>query len=404
MNVARRADTLYHDLYSPAEVVDTRARARGVADRVIAPAWHRIANADESVASFPRDVFTALADAGLFRVPFTADHGGDGLVHRAMATASVIEELAYHSNSVAAIYDVHCLLAGTALASAHEALRGKHLARLMDGTAVAAFATTEPEASSDLSAEAVRTTAEAHAEGFRITGRKRFITNAPVADFVIVLCGMGSGHTAVLIETSRPGVRVSAPDRKTGNRGQLTADIVFDEVIVPRENVIGEAGRGLRVALQSLTFGRIGIAAAGVGMAQAAFDHAAHHLEQRRAFGRRLGENQYWQFRMAERALQLESARNLYLKAAMRMDTESCAPEPEAAMAKICGTELAVDMARDAVQIHGGYGFMRELADGSTFAVEAIYRDAKIGEIYEGTNEIQRWIVARTLFGRDITG
>jgi butyryl-CoA dehydrogenase len=187
-----------------------------------------------------------------------------------------------------------------------------------------------------------------------------------------------------------------------GNRGQLTSDIYFDNVEVPAENMIGDEGKGLHIALGTLTYGRIGIGASGVGMAQSAFDESVAHMKQREAFGKTLSGFQYWQFRMAERAIQIENARNLYCKAAFRMDQGIEFPEPEAAGAKYYGTECATDMARDAVQIFGGYGYMRLLEhDQSTSKVEEIYRDSKVTEIYEGTNEIQKFIIAREIFGRD---
>ncbi len=167
----------------------------------------------------------------------------------------------------------------------------------------------------------------------------------------------------------------------------------------------GEPGHGLRQALATLTLGRIGSAAAGVGMAQAAFDHAVAHLSSREAFGRKLATNQHWQFLMAERATEIENARTLYLKAALRRDAGEIFPEPEASMSKFYGSRLAVDMARDAVQVFGGLGFARELAaDATPGPVEAIYRDSKIGEIYEGTNEILKWVIARNIFGKAIVG
>jgi butyryl-CoA dehydrogenase len=189
-----------------------------------------------------------------------------------------------------------------------------------------------------------------------------------------------------------------------GNRGQLTSDIYFDNVEVPVENLIREEGRGLHIALGTLTYGRVGIGASGVGMAQSAFDESVEYMKRREAFARKIAQFQYWQFRMAERAIQIENARNLYSKAALRMDQGVEFPEPEAAGAKYYGTECAGDMARDAVQIFGGYGFMKLLEhDQSTYKVEEIYRDCKVPEIYEGTNEIQKLIIARELFGKELT-
>lgn len=209
-----------------------------------------------------------------------------------------------------------------------------------------------------------------------------------------------------IVDTALRGVHVGRPDLKMGNRGQLTADVRFDEVRLEDDALLGgQQGQGLRHALATLTLGRIGIAAAGVGMAQAAFDHAVARLATRTAFGRPIAANQHWQFLMAQRATELENARSLYLKAALRRDAGVTFPEPEAAMAKYYGTQLSVDMARDAVQALGGMGFARELgADSSPGPVEAIYRDSKIAEICESTNEIQRWVIARQIFGRDVAG
>jgi butyryl-CoA dehydrogenase len=251
------------------------------------------------------------------------------------------------------------------------------------------------------------TVARLEGEHYVVDGRKRWITNSPVADFVVTLCRTGDRALSLLVVPLKDteGVRVGRPDRKLGNRGQLTADVYFEGVRVPAVDLIGEPGAGLGIALRVLTYGRIGIGAAGVGMAQSAFDQMVAHLRTRHAFGKPLGANQHWQFKLADYATALEGARSLYLKAALRLDSGVPFPEPEAAMAKLRGTELAVDIARDAIQCMGGYGFTREMGhDGSTNRIEQIYRDSKIGEIYEGANEIQRWIIARAVLGREVTG
>ena len=205
----------------------------------------------------------------------------------------------------------------------------------------------------------------------------------------------------LVIDLNLKGCNVGMPDKKLGNKGQLTADIHFTDVEVPSENLIGEEGKGLHIALGTLTYGRVGIGASGVGMAQSAYDECVEYMNNREAFGKKVAQFQYWQFKMAERAIQIENARNLYCKAALRMDNGVEFPEPEAAGAKYYSTQCAVDMARDAVQIFGGYGFMELLGqDGSMYKVEEIYRDSKITEIYEGTNEIQKLIIAREIFGK----
>ncbi|MBO6638202.1 MAG: acyl-CoA dehydrogenase family protein [Roseitalea sp.] len=404
-SVARAADAMYHDMLSPEETKAIRSEVRGFAETHVRRLARQIGEADESVDTFAFDLYRRMGDEGLFAIPFARADGGRGLAHRVSATAATVEELAYFSNSVAAVYDVNCILAGRTLERASDELRETYLHPLVRGEKIGAFATTEPEASTDLSRKALKTFATLKNGIYTVTGHKRWITNAPVADFVTMLCDSDDGLVELLIDLNAPGVRVGAPDRKLGNRGQLTGDIYLEGVEVPESHRIGVPGEGLRIALQTLTYGRIGIAATGVGMAQACFDEALAHLKTRHVFGKPIGANQHWQFKMAERACHLENARNLYLKAALRMDQGVEFPEPEAAMAKFYGTELAVDMARDAIQAMGGYGFMRSLShDDHHNPAETHYRDAKIAEIYEGANEIQRMVIARTLFGKELTG
>ncbi|MHB9841840.1 acyl-CoA dehydrogenase family protein [Paraburkholderia terrae] len=401
----RHQPMLYHDLLTPDETMSIREEVRRFADEHIAPVAWEIGHREEAVANFPHDLFRKMADAGLFRIPFAAEVGGRGLKNPATATAAMIEELAYHSNSVAAVVDVHCILAGHALEHASPELQARYLAPLLAGEKIGSFATTEPDASTDLNVNVMQTIATKNASGYVINGRKRFITNAPVADFVVLLCVDEDRMTEIVVDLDSPGVRVGEPDRKMGNHGQLTADIYFDNVQVSAESVVGAPGGGLKIALQTLTYGRIGIAASGVGMAQATFDHSVERLKTRKAFGKAIAQFQHWQFKLAERATEIENARNLYLKAALRMDAGQNFPEPEAAMAKWYATNLAAEFARDGVQIFGGYGFMQELAaDASHYRVEEIYRDCKIAEIYEGTNEIQKLVIARAIFGKTLTG
>ncbi len=402
---ARQAERLYHDLLSSPETQDIRARVRRFADEAIAPVAGKIATGDEVDDGFPAAVFEAMAREELFRITFPSDVGGLGLARPASATAAAIEEIAYHSNSVAAIFDVHCVLAGTALNQGSADQRRQWLGPLIRGDIIGAFATSETGSSSDLSPQSVQTSGTRTATGWRLDGRKRWITNAPVADAILVLARTGDRLSMFIVPSATDGVTIGRADRKLGNKGQLTADVVLDGVELPESALLGPEGGGLKIALSMLTYGRIAIAAAGVGMAQSAFDHMTDRLLTREAFGQKLGGMQHWQFLMADRALQLESARSLYIKAAIRLDEGNPFPEPEAAMAKIAGTALAVDIARDAVQLFGGLGFTQELgADGTRGPVEAIYRDSKVTEIYEGANEIQKWIIARHLLGREVAG
>ncbi|MFD4510870.1 acyl-CoA dehydrogenase family protein [Streptomyces sp. NPDC058457] len=403
---ARQSDRLYHELLAPEEARSVRASVRLIAEREVAPHAAVIAGGDERTDGFPRRVFDALASVGVYRIPFPSEVGGDGLTYPATATAAAIEELAYYSSSVAAVFDVHCILAGNALRQGTDEQQQRWLRKVAEGSVVGAFATTEPDASSDLSPQAVQTEAVRTEAGWVLNGHKRWISNSPVAGFVVVLARTGERLSMFIVDMALPGVEVGLADRKMGNRGQLTADIRFTNVRLSDDDILGGAeGHGLRHALSTLTYGRIGIAAAGVGMAQAAFDLTVAHLSTRHVFGRPVAANQHWQFLLAERATEIENARTLYTKAALRLDAGNPSPEPEAAMAKYYATKLSVDMARDAVQAFGGLGFARQLgSDGSSSPVEAIYRDSKIGEIYEGTNEIQKWVIARQIFGRGIVG
>ena len=401
----RTSTDLADDLLLPEETVKIRAEAREFADSVLRPRSAELNDATESTAAFPRDVVTAIAAAGLYGVPFGADVGGRGLEFPILAAATVAEELAYFTPGVAsALYDGQALLVGRTLDAAPPHIRGEFLPRLIRGEIVGSFATSEPAASTDLSAASMLTRATPVAGGFRLNGRKRWITNSCAADITTVLCVVDDTQTMLLVDMRSDGVVVGEPDLKMGNRLQLTSDVEFTDVFVPEEHVIAAPGRGLSAALASLANGRIGVAAMGVGMGQCAFDHAVRHLRQRSAFGSKLGAFQHWQFRFAEHAIALECARSLYQKAARKADVAGRS-EPEAAMAKVTGSRVAVDIARDAIQVHGGYGFVRRLtADGMTNHLESVWRDSKVGEIYEGANEVQLWSIARVALGRDVTG
>jgi alkylation response protein AidB-like acyl-CoA dehydrogenase len=399
--VERTDERLYHAVGLPVEVNDIRARVREFAQNEVAPRVAAMEERPEEVAHFPTELFQRMAQLGLYRVPFNAAEQGAGLESPMLATAVLMEELAYYSNSIAVIYDCQCVLAGRVLQYASDELKMAYLPALMSGEKVACVAITEPEAGSDVSPTSVQTMAAPANGGWSLTGRKRFIINAPVADFACVLCTIDGALSMVVVDMKCEGIVVPPPDRKLGMHACLTADIVFDNAFVPAANLVWQAGKGLRIALGALTRGRIAVGASGVGMAQAALDLSIHHMKQRRMFGKTLADMQHWQFKFAEHATHIAMARDLCYKAAIRHDAGVEFPEPETAMAKYYGTELAGNVARDAVQVMGGYGFMSRMgADGSVFDVERIYREAKGPEIYEGSNEIQKWMIARQMFGR----
>lgn len=405
---ARTQDRMWHDLLLPAETVELRARARASVARHLAPVAGEIGAAEETRDSFRFDVFRALAGDGLLAVPYA------GLDHPVLGVCTVTEEIAYESSSMAGVYDGQCILVPATLEHALPEVRDRLVPELTSGRTAFAFATTEPATSSDLTAARLGTYAEETTDGWVVNGRKRWITNSAVAGWVSMLVRAGvDGDRAhlLLIDLSSPGVRIGTPDRKLGHRGQVTADIVLTDVHVPRTHVLGEPGRGMGAALGALVRGRIGIAATGVGVAQAALDLAVHRLQTHEVFGRPLGAMQHWQFVMAQRACEVECARSLYQKAAMLVDAGAhdpdarAAAEPAAAMAKAYATRLAGDVVREAIQVHGALGYAREVGEtGESVRLEERYRDAKILEIFEGANELQLWIVARHLLGRDVTG
>ncbi|MCE5289899.1 MAG: acyl-CoA dehydrogenase family protein [Nocardiaceae bacterium] len=405
--IPRTQDRMSHDVFLPKETVELRARARESVSRHLAPWAREIGTREETADSFCWEAFRGLASDGLFGVPFESEFGS-GLEYPMLGTCTVTEEIAYESSSMAGVYDGQCILVPATLRHARPELRERLIPNLVAGKQAFAFATTEPDTSSDLTAERLGTYAEEIDGGYVVNGRKRWITNSVVAGWVSMLVRAGRDGTRahmLLIDLSSPGIRIGTPDRKMGHRGQITADIVLENVHVPAENVLGEPGRGMSVALSALVRGRIGIGAAGVGVAQAALDLAVHRLQTRQVFGKPLGAMQHWQFQMAQRATEIECARSLYQKAAVLLDTGDATAEPEAAMAKAYGTRLANDLVREAIQIHGAAGFSREVGEtGETFRLEEMYRDAKILEIFEGANELQQWIIARRLIGREITG
>ena len=401
----RRADTLYKDIFLPSETLTLRKTLRQFAEDVVRPQAHTLNTTPETREGFPHKLFKDMAAAGLYRVPFAADVGGMGLEFPTLGTVTVLEELGYYSPSLAsALYDGQAILVGQTLNRAGARLRNEYLPRLVRGDFVGSFATSEPEASTDLSPANMQTIATKVDGGWSITGKKRWITNSVAADYIAVLCKTGEKQTFLFADMRQPGITVSDPDRKMGNYVQLTADVTFDNAFVPADHVIGTEDGGLKAALGALMLGRMGIGAIGVAMAQASFDFSTDYMRNRKVFGRPIAAFQHWQFRFADHAIGIESARSLYQKAAMLYDKTGSA-ETEAAMAKVIGSELAVDVVRDAIQACGAYGFVQTLSGpGEHFPLESIYRDAKIGEIYEGANEVQRWVVARNIFGRDVTG
>jgi short-chain 2-methylacyl-CoA dehydrogenase len=339
---------------------------------------------------FPYDLVAELAELGLMGIPIPEEHGGGG--GDTLSYAIAIEELTRVDSSVAITVAAHTSL-GTMpiLLYGTDEQKEAWLPDLASGKKLAAFGLTEPEAGSD--AGATRTTAELRDGRWVVNGSKIFITNAgtDISGCVTITARTGEDEISnLIVPTGTDGFELSAPMRKMGWRASDTRELSFKDCAVPEENLLGERGAGLRQFLEILDGGRISVAAMGLGLAQGAFELASGYARERKQFGKPISSFQAIQFKLADMATEIEAARGLVYKAAWLKD-QGRPFAPAAAMAKLYTGELAHRVANHALQIHGGYGFMDE------YAISRLYRDQKVLEIGEGTNEIQRLVIARHL-------
>ena len=375
-----------------AEQRDIRQAAREFAEGEF-PKYARDADRDETC---PRELYDKAADLGFFGIFFPEEYGGAGLGY--LEFCLVVEEfwrvdpgLGQSLGSTVFGSDL-LLLFGT------EEQKRRYLPPLTTGEAIMGAAITEPDAGSDITS--VRTTAVLDGDEWVISGTKMFITNGTLADYLIVFCltdpeapDRHGRHSCILVETDRPGFRARKLTGKLGIRASDTAEVVLDEVRVPASNLIGRRGRGFHQFMEFFNRTRLHVAAQGVGVAQGALDMAVRHVKAREQFGRPLAAFQGVQFKIAEMATRVEAARSLVYRAAALVDAGTV-DHRLIAMAKWLAGETGVRVADEALQLHGGYGYLAEND------VERFYRDAKIVEIYEGTKEIEKQIVARGILGR----
>jgi alkylation response protein AidB-like acyl-CoA dehydrogenase len=341
---------------------------------------------------FPREALQQLAQLGAFGIAVPEAQGGAGLDY--LALAIVIEEIAAGDGGTSTIISVNnCPVCSIGLSYADEAQKTQWLQPLARGDMLGAFALTEPHAGSD--ASALRTSARRDGDHYVLNGVKQFITSGKNADVCIVMAVTDKaagkrGISAFWVPTNTPGYIVARVEDKLGQHSSDTAQILFEDCRIPVANRIGEEGMGYKIALSGLEGGRIGIAAQAVGMARAAFEAALVYAKDRESFGQPLFDHQAVQFKLADMATQIEAARQLVWHAASMKDAGvPCLKE--AAMAKLFASEMAEKVCSDAIQIHGGYGY---LAD---FPVERIYRDVRVCQIYEGTSDIQKILIGRAL-------
>lgn len=342
---------------------------------------------------FPQDVRELFAAHDLFGLPFSEEHGGTGTGELMLCVA--IEEVAKACASSALILAVQDLASLPIKLAGSEELKDRVLPRLASGEWLGAFALSEPEAGSD--ASAMRTRAERVDGGWVLNGAKNWITNASVADvytvFAVTDRGVkpSRGIGAFLVAADSPGLRVDGLEHKMGMRGSPTGQPVLEDCFVPDENAIGAPDEGFRTAMRTLDRSRLGIAAQALGIAQGATDYAAAYARERKAFGKPINQLQGIQFKLADMETRTAAARELLYRAAAKAERSEPDLGKYSAMAKLFCSDTAMEVTVEAVQVLGGFGYVNE------YPVERMMRDAKLTQIYEGTNEIQRVVVARSL-------
>jgi alkylation response protein AidB-like acyl-CoA dehydrogenase len=380
------------DVYQlPEEHEAIRAAVRDLCAGKVAP---YAAQVDEQ-SEFPQAAYDALRAADFHAPHIPAEYGGAGA--DALATAIVIEEVARACASTSLIPAVNKLGTMPLLLAGSPEIKQRYLPRVASGDAMFSYCLSEPEAGSD--AAALRTKAEPDGDGWVLNGVKRWITNAGVSElytvFAVTTPGAGArGISAFVVERTDPGVSFGAPEKKLGIKGSPTREVYLDNVLVGPERMIGAEGTGFRTAMRTLDHTRVTIAAQAVGIAQGALDAATTYVQQRQQFGKKVAEFQGVQFMLADMAMKLEAARQLTYAAAARSERD----EPDltyfGAAAKCFASDAAMQITTDAVQLLGGYGYTKD------FPVERMMRDAKITQIYEGTNQVQRIVIGKQLLAR----
>ncbi len=365
-----------------------RKTVREFAEKEVAP---KAARMDEE-EQFDWNLWNKMAEMGLTGIPFPEAYGGSGMDNLAYAIA--VEELSRVCGSTGVTVSAHTsLCCWPVYAFGTEEQKKKYLQPLAGGEKIGALGLTEPAAGSD--AGAVKLSAKLDGDEYILNGTKIFITNGERADIYVIIASTdkSKGHqgiTAFIVEKGTPGFTFGKKEHKLGIRASSTYELVFEDCRVPKENILGKNGAGFKVAIKTLDGGRIGIAAQALGIAQGAFEQALHYAKIREQFGRSISSFQGLQWMLADMHTQIEAARLLVYRAAWLKDND-LPHSKEAAMAKLFASETAMWVTTRAVQIFGGYGYTRE------YAVERMMRDAKITEIYEGTSEVQRIVIAANL-------
>ncbi|WP_329548803.1 acyl-CoA dehydrogenase family protein [Streptomyces sp. NBC_01356] len=370
------------------EARDLISLVRDIAQREIAPQ----AAEQEDAGHFPRDVFRLLSESGLLGLPYDSGYGGGDQPYEVYLQA--LEELAAVRLTIGLGVSVHSLACHALANYGTKEQQAEHLPAMLGGGLLGAYCLSEPSSGSD--AASLRTKAVRDGDDWVITGTKAWITHGGIADFYTVLARSGAegarGITAFLVPGDAEGLSAAPPEKKMGMKGSPTAQVHFDGVRISDDRRIGDEGQGFAIALSALDSGRLGIAACAIGVAQAALDEALAYATGRLQFGRPISDFQGLRFMLADMATQIEAGRALYLAAARLRDAGRPFSK-QAAMAKLLCTDTAMKVTTDAVQVLGGYGYTAD------FPVERYMREAKVLQIVEGTNQIQRMVIARHLAG-----
>jgi alkylation response protein AidB-like acyl-CoA dehydrogenase len=367
------------------EAADLLELVREIGDAELRPR----AAADERAERFPRDVFVTLGKAGLLSLPFPEQYGGAAQPYEVYL--QVLEEIGARWATVGVGVSVQALTCFPLLNYGTRQQRDRWLPELIGGDLLGAYCLSEPDAGSDPGA--MRTRATRTEQGWRIEGTKAWVTHGGHADFYTVLARTGEGSRGIscfLVPADAPGLSAAEPEQKMGLTGSATATMRFDGVEIDADRLIGAEGQGLSIALAALDAGRLGIAAVATGLAQGALDDAVAYAKQRRTFGKAIIDHQGLGFLLADMQAGVQSARASYLDAARRKDLGRPYGK-EASVAKLVATDMAMRVTTDAVQVLGGYGYTRD------FPVERYMREAKVMQIFEGTNQIQRLVISRHL-------
>jgi len=368
-----------------------RRMVREFAEQEIAPRAEEIDATDE----FPWDIFRKMGQVGLLGLPIAEKYGGSGSDYVSQAIA--LEEIARASGAMAIVLDAHTSLCCEPIhLFGSEEQKRKYLVPLARGEQIGAFGLTEPQAGSD--AGDTRTRAVREGDEWVINGQKCFITNGSIADVIVITAKTDPekgtrGISSFIVEKGTPGFKPGRDEEKMGLRGSVTSELFFEDCRIPAENLVGKENEGFKQFLVTLDAGRIAIAAMAVGLAQGAFEKAAAYAKERVQFGRPIAKFQAIQWMIADMATEIEAARLMVHRAAWLKDQGKRFTK-EAAMAKLFATEVSERACYKALQIHGGYGYVRE------YGVERMYRDQRLCAIGEGTNEIQRLVIARQVLGK----